>query len=239
MEPGVEQIYQDAKDIVSKPKSFFLDFKLQGVEDRNADKTPDQLQHLTAADMDKYYDLIMEAPTNDGKIVGLVVRRVTETDPKIHALEEKFTVTGGSGITGDKWTTTTLPKKGLQVAQKQQVSIMNARIALLVAGSPERMALAGDNVLVDMSLENLYPGTKIKIGQVTLLVSDYPHTGCAIFQRRFGPHVRGWINAPERKSQHFRGVYCDVIEGGDICFEDKVEVLYKAPPPKEPEGKAQ
>ena len=62
---------------------------------------------------------------------------------------------------------------------------MSSRAAALVAGERERWPLAGDQLYVDLDLsdENLPPGTRLALGSAVLEVTDEPHTGCKKFTR--------------------------------------------------------
>jgi hypothetical protein len=50
----------------------------------------------------------------------------------------------------------------------------------LIAQSPDRWKLAGDQLIVDMDLsdENISPGTKLKIGDAVIERTAQPHLGC-------------------------------------------------------------
>ena len=54
-----------------------------------------------------------------------------------------------------------------------QLNVMNARAAALVADGPERMALAGDQLYVDLDLSptNLPAGTRLTIGSAVIEVT--------------------------------------------------------------------
>ncbi len=70
-----------------------------------------------------------------------------------------------------------------------QLNVMSARVIdLVAAGDRERWALAGDQLYVDLDLseENLPPGTRLALGSAVIEVTDQPHTGCAKFSARFG-----------------------------------------------------
>ena len=64
-----------------------------------------------------------------------------------------------------------------------QLNVMNSRVVALIAQDPDRWALAGDQLYVDLDLseDNLPPGTQLVLGTATIEVTDQPHTGCAKF----------------------------------------------------------
>lgn len=69
-----------------------------------------------------------------------------------------------------------------------QLTLMNVRLAELVARTRERWPLAGDQLYVDLDLsgDNLPPGTRLRLGSATIEITDQPHTGCGKFAKRFG-----------------------------------------------------
>jgi MOSC domain-containing protein YiiM len=122
------------------------------------------------------------------------------------------------GVAGDRWAV----RGG---ARQQQVSLMNARLLrFLAGGDEERMALAGDNLIVDLDLdaENLPPGQKLRVGEVLLEVTDAPHTGCGKFAARFGRDAARFVNAAERRTLHLRGRYAQVLEAGTVHTGDQL-----------------
>ena len=74
---------------------------------------------------------------------------------------------------------------------------MNARVAGLVAGGTDRMALAGDQLYIDLDLSvgNLPAGSLLAVGRAVLQVSDAPHLGCAKFVERFGAEAMRFVNS--------------------------------------------
>jgi MOSC domain-containing protein YiiM len=105
-----------------------------------------------------------------------------------------------------------------------QLNIMNARAAALVAQAPERWQLAGDQLYIDLDLtdENLPPGTWVAIGAAIIEISAQPHTGCAQFLQRFGSDALKFVNSPVGKKLHLRGINAWVIQPGVIRIGDIV-----------------
>ena len=70
-----------------------------------------------------------------------------------------------------------------------QLNLMNARVAALVAVDPDRWALAGDQLYVDLDLSvaNLPPGTRLALGSAVIEITDQPHRGCAKFSAPLRP----------------------------------------------------
>ena len=99
---------------------------------------------------------------------------------------------------------------------------MNSRAAALVARDPERRQLAGDQLFIDLDLsdENLPPGTRLSIGSAIIEVTDQPHTGCKKFVARFGMEALKFIESSEGKQLHMRGINAKVVQPGTIRVGD-------------------
>jgi MOSC domain-containing protein YiiM len=104
---------------------------------------------------------------------------------------------------------------------------MNARAIALLAQSEDRWSLAGDQLYVDMNLseDNLPPGTRLSIGSAIIEVSAEPHTGCKKFSSRFGVEAMKFVNSPEGKRLHLRGINTRVVRSGKIRVGDAVKKL--------------
>lgn len=104
---------------------------------------------------------------------------------------------------------------------------MNARTVALLAQSEEHWPLAGDQLYVDLDLsdDNLPPGTRLSIGSAILEVSADPHTGCQKFSSRFGVEALKFVNSPEGKRLHLRGINTKVLQAGTIKVDDVVRKL--------------
>ena len=85
------------------------------------------------------------------------------------------------GLAGDTWRVrgSSRSEDG-EAHPDMQLNIMGARVAALVAQSPDRMQLAGDQLFVDLDLSgaNLPAGTRLAIGTAIVEVTKEPHTGC-------------------------------------------------------------
>ena len=83
--------------------------------------------------------------------------------------------------------------------------------------------LAGDQLYVDLDLseDNLPAGTQLAIGSAVIEVTAVPHTGCAKFVERFGLDAMKFVNAPEHKLMHLRGINTRVVRPGVIRVGDR------------------
>src|SRR5262245_19106054 len=95
---------------------------------------------------------------------------------------------------------------------------MNARTITLISGERDRWALAGDQIYadLDLSMENLPPGTMLSLGTARIEVTDTPHLGCKKFSSRFGADALRIVNSAEGKRLRLRGMYAKVIRSGTI-----------------------
>jgi hypothetical protein len=167
---------------------------------------------------------VLRSPADRGT-VDLIVRR-----PRTGDREElevgKLDVT--MGLVGDNW----LERGSRSTADGRaepdaQLNIMNSRAALLVAGTRERIPLAGDQLFVDLDLSaaNLPPGTRLAVGSAVLEVTAKPHTGCATFTRRFGLAPHRWINGHDGTAHRLRGICAKVVEPGTVRRGDTITKL--------------
>jgi len=110
-----------------------------------------------------------------------------------------------------------------------QITMMNSRVAALVAQSKDRWPLSGDQLFVDLDLDlskaNVPPGTRISVGLAILEATDQPHTGCKKFAGRFGVEALKLISSPVGKELQLRGINLKVIQGGEIKPGDAVTKL--------------
>jgi MOSC domain-containing protein YiiM len=99
-----------------------------------------------------------------------------------------------------------------------QLNMMNSRVAALLAPNPQRWALAGDQLYVDLDLshDNLPPGTRLALGPAVIEITDQPHRGCAKFSQRFGHDALRFVNSPVGVSLRLRGVNARVVLAGTV-----------------------
>jgi MOSC domain-containing protein YiiM len=105
-----------------------------------------------------------------------------------------------------------------------QLTLMNVRSASLIAGTPERRQLAGDQFFVDfdLSVQNLPPGSRLRIGEATVEITEIPHRGCGKFSARFGVDALKFVNSEVGRELNLRGVNARVVAGGMVRTGDAV-----------------
>lgn len=165
-------------------------------------------------------DAVRAAPADDGR-VELIVRR-----PEVDAREliEEATLDPEDGLVGDNWHVKPSLKTGAPNPDAQ-LTVMNARVTALVAGEDrERWALAGDQLYVDLDLSyrNLPPGTRLRVGEAVIEVTDEPHRGCGKFSARFGVDALKFVNSAVGRELNMRGVNTRIVTGGVVRTGDAV-----------------
>ena len=165
---------------------------------------------------------IKKSPSEKGS-VDLLLRRPSKGEREI--LEEAE-IDLEEGVVGDGWKTrgSSMTEDGA-AHPEMQIAIAIARAVALVAKQKDRWALAGDQLYVDFDIseDNTPAGTQLAIGSAVLEVTPIPHNGCSLFAKRFGNDAMKFVNSPEGKQWHLRGVNTKVIEPGRIRLMDTVE----------------
>ncbi|NNC76271.1 MAG: MOSC domain-containing protein [Acidimicrobiia bacterium] len=167
---------------------------------------------------------VSESPTHAGE-VHLIVQRPAQGKRKI---VDNAEIDETQGLIGDNWRSRGSRRSPDGSANPNaQITLMNSRAAALVAGTRDRWALAGDQIYTDLDLseDNLPPGTQLKVGTATIEVSDQPHTGCVKFKTHFGDDALKFVNSETGRSLRLRGMNARVIESGKVSLGDKVEKL--------------
>ena len=160
------------------------------------------------------------SPRDEGRVEGLVVRPGGD-GAGARRVEQAIRVTPDDGVVGDAWARSEHRREG------NQVSLINVHVLRSIAGDdPERRALSGDNLQVDLDLseENLPVGTRLEIGDAVLEVTPEPHRPCRSFHERYGATAVKKIARAVRTGHRGRGVLCRVAQAGTVRVGDAIRV---------------
>ena len=182
------------------------------------------MEHRTADELAAALDEIRSSPASAGT-VELIVRRPAEDEREV--LDEGM-LDLDEGLVGDAWRRRGSSRSPDGSANPDaQLTLMNARAAAVITGSPERWPLAGDQLYVDLdlSVDNLPAGTQLAVGDAVVEVTADPHTGCAKFSARFGTEALKFVNKSPGRELRLRGVNARVVTPGAVRSGDTISKL--------------
>jgi hypothetical protein len=181
-------------------------------------------RQLTMEELEGGLDEIRRSPKDAG-VLELIVRRPRTDEREVLEVGE---LDPAEGLVGDTWKTRG-SSRTLDGSSHpdMQLTIMNSRLIALVALQRDRWPLAGDQLFLDMDLstENLPPGTRLALGTAVIQITDQPHTGCRKFAGRFGLDAIEFISSPMGKQMRLRGIYAKVVQPGVIRVGDVAKKL--------------
>jgi MOSC domain-containing protein YiiM len=183
-----------------------------------------EVKPKTMAALEAGLDVIRQSPRDVG-VLALIVRRPQVGAREVVAEGELDLV---KGLVGDSWSSRGSSRSADGSAHPDmQLTLMNARVIALVAQEKERWPLAGDQLFVDLDLsaDNVSPGTRLSLGSAVIEVTDQPHTGCHKFASRFGLDALNFINSSVGKQLQLRGVNARVVHPGLIRVGDAVKKM--------------
>jgi hypothetical protein len=177
--------------------------------------------HRSTDEIVEALDHIRQSPSDHGT-VELIVGRP--------GVDERATLTRGEldttvGLVGDTWKDRSSKRTDDGSPHPDmQLNVINARFSALIAGDPERRALAGDQLHLDLDLSaaNLPAGTRLQLGTAIIEITDQPHTGCAKFTQRFGLDAMRFVNSEVGQELKLRGVNAKVVQPGVVQQGDAV-----------------
>jgi hypothetical protein len=183
----------------------------------------DGARHLTTTELERGLDHIRRSPADDGR-VALIVRR-----PAVDGREllDEGALDLTVGLVGDTWSvrgSSSTPDGGPN--PDAQLTLINTRLAHLVADGASRAPLTGDQLHVDLDLSesNLPPGSRLHVGAAVVEITAKPHTGCQKFSARFGVEALRFVNSETGRALRLRGVNAKVIAPGTIRRGDAIRV---------------
>lgn len=183
-----------------------------------------EINHLATAALEAGLENIRNSPKDRG-VLDMIVSRPEEDAREVMELAD---LDRDLGLVGDTWKDRPSKRSADGNAHPDmQITIMNSRVAALVAQDKERWPLSGDQLFADLDLSaaNVPPGTRISVGAAILEATDQPHTGCKKFAARFGVDALKLISSPVGKELQLRGINAKVVVGGEIKPGDLVKKL--------------
>ena len=182
------------------------------------------IRHLTHAELEAALSAALTSPKDEGTL-ELIVRRPA---PGRRDVQEAGELDLTTGLVGDTWNiraSTRTPDGSPH--PDMQINVMNSRVIAMIAGEKSRWGLAGDQLYVDydLSAENVPAGTQLAIGTAVIEVTAQPHTGCIKFVQRFGVDAMKFVNSPQGRALHLRGINARVVVPGRIHTGDRVRKL--------------
>ena len=171
--------------------------------------------HLPLAELERGFESLLP-PKDVGKLALIVARG----DDGQRQTPERTVLSVDGGVPGDAWLRDCPDKIDAQI------TVMRSDVARLIAnGQP--LSLFGDNLLVDLDLSvaNLPPGSRLRLGSALLEVTPEPHTGCLKFRQRFGGDALRFTAERRFRDVRLRGIYVKTVEQGEIARGDSIEVL--------------
>jgi MOSC domain-containing protein YiiM len=180
-------------------------------------------EHLTPEELEAGLPTILTAPRDEG-VLELIVRRPAVEEREV---VEEAALDLEEGLVGDNWRARGRSKGRRPPNPKAQITVTSSRATALVARTPGRWPLAGDQLYVDLDLsdENLPPGTRLRIGSAVIEVTDEPHTGCEKYRARFGMDALAFASTTEGRALNLRGINARVVEPGTVRTGDAVRKL--------------
>jgi hypothetical protein len=182
------------------------------------------MDHVELETLEAGLDDVRGAPKDAGT-VELIARRPAVDERE---LLDEAQLDPVEGLIGDNWRDRGSGESDDGSAHPDlQLTLMNARVTALVAQTPDRWALAGDQLYVDFDLSeaNVPAGTRLEIGSAVIEVTAIPHTGCGKFSRRFGVDAVKFINSKVGRELNMRGRNARIVTGGTVRPGDTIRKI--------------
>ena len=184
------------------------------------------MKHLSMSELEAGLENVRLSPKDEGTL-HLIVRR-----PAAGAREmiEAGELDGVEGLMGDGWIVRARSRNPNRApGTDTQLTVVNSRLIDLVAGDRNRWQLAGDQLFVDLDLsaDNVPPGTRLAVGSATIEVTAQPHANCLKFAASFGSDAMKLVDSPLGRRLQLRGVNTRVVQSGVIRVGDAVRKIQR------------
>lgn len=176
------------------------------------------------AELDAALPAIEGAARDAGRLDLIVVR----PGPGQRELPDAVEISAEGGVAGDHWA------KGCWLTDDAghphrdvQICMMASPVISAIAGDISNWPPAGDNLFIDMDLspDNMPPGTRFALGTAELVVTEEPHKGCQQFIDRYGRDACVWVNTGRGRELALRGIYARVVRDGRLAVGDRLNKL--------------
>ena len=184
-------------------------------------------RHRTTEELEVFRPRLDACPRDRGTL-ALLVRRPAEG---VREVLSEGLLDVHEGLVGDNWRERGSRRMPDRTAHPDmQLNIMNHALVEFLAQDPEREALSGDQLFLDLDLshENLPVWSELHIGGpdgAVIVVTDQPHTGCGKFIARYGKESMTFVNSPAGKAARLRGLCAKVVRPGPVRPGDEVVVV--------------
>jgi hypothetical protein len=180
------------------------------------------MKHLTMTELEAGLAALAPSPKDSGRL-ELIVRRPAVGEREVLEVGNLDLAVGLDGDTWNRRPSSRTPDRSPH--PDMQLNVMNSRVIDMIAGERSRWALAGDQLYIDLDLsaDNLTPGTRLAVGTAVIEVTAQPHTGCDKFMSRFGLDAVRFVNSPLGRALNLRGINARVVVPGRIRVGDFVQ----------------
>ena len=185
-------------------------------------------QHRTAEELAGFLPELDARHPRDAGTLRMVVRRPAKGEREVLDVGH---LDVADGLVGDNWR-----QRGSRETpdgsahEDMQLNVMSHALVEYLAQEPDRVALAGDQLYVDLDLshDNVPAWSELHIGGpdgAVIVVTDQPHDGCGKFIARYGKAAMTFVNGPEGRPRRLRGLCARVVRPGPVRPGDEVVVV--------------
>jgi MOSC domain-containing protein YiiM len=160
----------------------------------------------------------IESAPREAGTVKLIVRRPRSGEREVLDVAR---LDPDRGLVGDRWLNGSNPQRD------EQLTLMSSRVVELLARDLSLWPLAGDQLFVDLdlSVENVPPGTRLAVGSAVIEASPIPHTGCKKFRARFGLDAMRFVGSARGNALQMRGINARILKAGHVRVGEPIRKL--------------
>jgi MOSC domain-containing protein YiiM len=167
---------------------------------------------------------IKKSPSHSGRVVSLCIR------PEIGLREypDSIRLDVDEGAVGDRWIRKTwMYLEDGRPDPRVQVAVCNVNNLEYIRAKSGSEKHPGDTFVVDLDLseENLPIGSRLKIGEAIIEVSDVYNDGCVKFAEYFGKQALAFVRSAKHRPLRLRGIFAKIIQSGTVRQGDLVSKI--------------